>query len=86
MHFVILHPLFLFQIRLGYATDLTEKGLLPSLFTNVFRLMPENPVLCLKKGGGVDTPKKEDLRTLFLRPCAMHTGNECNNVYFSIEI
>ncbi|KAG8177697.1 hypothetical protein JTE90_018319 [Oedothorax gibbosus] len=67
------------QIRLGYATDLTERGLLPSLFPNVFRLMPENPPVCLKRWACLpETPKKEDMRNLFLRAPRIDTDSQCS--------
>ncbi|GFS67129.1 e3 ubiquitin-protein ligase listerin, partial [Nephila pilipes] len=56
------------QIRLGYATHLEEMKLLSTLFSNVFRFMPENPILCLKKGLKLQAPKKEDLKLLFIKP------------------
>ncbi|KAF8788558.1 E3 ubiquitin-protein ligase listerin like protein [Argiope bruennichi] len=56
------------QIRLGYATHLEELGLLSPMFSNVFRFMPENPILCLKKGLKLESPKKEDLKLLFIKP------------------
>ncbi|GIY92147.1 e3 ubiquitin-protein ligase listerin [Caerostris extrusa] len=56
------------QIRLGYAIYLKEMELLTPLFSNVFHFMPENPVTCLKKGLKLETPSKEDLKLLFIKP------------------
>ncbi|GFX48035.1 e3 ubiquitin-protein ligase listerin [Trichonephila clavipes] len=55
------------QIRLGYATHLEEMELLSTLFSNVFRFLPENPMLCLKKAFKLKAPKKEHIKLLFIK-------------------
>ncbi|GFQ68562.1 e3 ubiquitin-protein ligase listerin [Trichonephila clavata] len=55
------------QIRMGYAIHLEEMNLLSTLFSQVFRLLPENPMVCLKKGLKLEDPKK-DLKLLFIKP------------------
>uniref|UniRef100_A0A2L2Y589 E3 ubiquitin-protein ligase listerin n=1 Tax=Parasteatoda tepidariorum TaxID=114398 RepID=A0A2L2Y589_PARTP len=56
------------QVRSIYAAHLEESKLLSELFSNVFRLMPSNPVACIVRSQNVSTPKKEDLKLLFTQP------------------
>jgi len=61
------------QVRSSCVAHLDEEKLLSSLFSNLCRLMPENPMACFKKNSG--TPKKENLVSLFLHPPVISAGN-----------
>ena len=61
-------------MRSGYVAHLEETKQLPSLFSNVCRLLPENPLLCFKKALGSDSPKKENLVPMFLHAPKISAG------------
>lgn len=63
------------QVRPGYVAHLEERKLLSSLFSNVCRLMPENPMLLFKKTLGTDSPKKENLVSLYLQVPIISPGS-----------
>lgn len=61
-------------MRHGYVAHLEETKQLPSLFSNVCQLLPENPLLCFKKALGSDSPKKENLVSVFLHAPKISAG------------